>query len=47
MKPEVIFLLTDGELDDPLEVRQMIKKFNNGNVGLHDRLRKWQEGYDP
>jgi hypothetical protein len=35
MKPEVIFLLTDGELDDPVEVREMIKKFNKTNVVIH------------
>jgi hypothetical protein len=35
MKPEVIFLLTDGELDDPDAVRQMIRRYNKGNVVIH------------
>jgi hypothetical protein len=35
MKPEVIFLLTDGELDEPAEVRQMIQKNNKSNVVIH------------
>jgi hypothetical protein len=35
MRPEVIFLLTDGELDDPDAVRQMIRKFNKTNVIIH------------
>ena len=44
MKPEVIFLLTDGELDDPLEVRQMIKKFNKSNVVIHTIAFENEEG---
>jgi hypothetical protein len=35
MRPEVIFLLTDGELDDPDAVRQMIRRFNKSNVIIH------------
>ncbi len=35
MKPEVIFLLTDGELDEPDLVRQMIRKNNKSNVVIH------------
>jgi hypothetical protein len=35
MKPEVIFLLTDGELDDPADVRQMIQRNNKSNVVIH------------
>ena len=35
MKPEVIFLLTDGELDDAAEVRQMILRNNKSNVVIH------------
>jgi len=35
MKPEVIFLLTDGELDEPEAVRQMIRKNNKSNVVIH------------
>ncbi|MBI3864398.1 MAG: VWA domain-containing protein [Planctomycetia bacterium] len=35
MKPEVIFLLTDGELDEPEEVRHMIRRFNKTNVVIH------------
>lgn len=30
MKPDVIFLLTDGELDDPTTVRKMIRQYNEG-----------------
>lgn len=44
MKPEVIFLLTDGELDDPLEVRQMIKKFNKSSVVIHTIAFENEEG---
>jgi hypothetical protein len=44
MRPEVIFLLTDGELDDPLEVRQMIKKFNTSNVVIHTIAFENEEG---
>jgi hypothetical protein len=35
MRPEVIFLLTDGELDDPDAVRSMIRRFNKSNVIIH------------
>lgn len=35
LRPEVIFLLTDGELDDPDAVRQMIRRFNKSNVVIH------------
>ncbi|HTI51703.1 MAG TPA: VWA domain-containing protein [Planctomycetaceae bacterium] len=44
MKPEVIFLLTDGELDDPGEVREMIKKFNKSNVVIHTIAFENEEG---
>src|SRR5258708_8290597 len=32
MRPEVIFLLTDGQLDEPEAVRQMIRNSNKSNV---------------
>lgn len=35
MRPEVIFLLTDGELDDPDAVRSMIRKYNKSKVVIH------------
>jgi hypothetical protein len=35
MKPEVIFLLTDGELDDPAAVRNMIRQENKTGVVIH------------
>ncbi len=35
LKPEVIFLLTDGELDDPVEVQKMIRKNNKAHVVIH------------
>jgi von Willebrand factor type A domain len=35
MRPEVIFLLTDGELDDPDAVRYMIRKYNKTKVVIH------------
>jgi hypothetical protein len=44
MKPEVIFLLTDGELDDPSEVRQMIQKNNKSNVVIHTILFENDDG---
>jgi hypothetical protein len=44
MQPEVIFLLTDGELDDPLEVRRMIQKFNKSNVVIHTIAFENEEG---
>jgi hypothetical protein len=35
MRPEVIFLLTDGELDDPDAVRMMIRRYNKTKVVIH------------
>jgi hypothetical protein len=35
MKPEVIFLLTDGELDNPADVRHMISRENKTGVVIH------------
>lgn len=35
MKPDVIFLLTDGELDEPEEVQKMIRKYNKSGVSIH------------
>jgi von Willebrand factor type A domain len=35
MRPDVIFLLTDGELDEPEAIRQMIRKTNRYNVVIH------------
>ncbi|MBS0261304.1 MAG: VWA domain-containing protein [Planctomycetes bacterium] len=35
MQPEVIFLLTDGELDEPDAVRQMIRRHNKSHVVIH------------
>jgi hypothetical protein len=35
MEPEVIFFLTDGELDDPDAVRYMIRKYNKTKVVIH------------
>jgi hypothetical protein len=35
MRPEVIFLLTDGELDEPDIVRQMIRQNNKSGVVIH------------
>ncbi|MFN0051975.1 MAG: VWA domain-containing protein [Planctomycetales bacterium] len=35
MKPDVVFLLTDGELDDPGGVRQIIRKYNKTGVVIH------------
>jgi hypothetical protein len=35
MKPDVIFLLTDGELDDPGLVRSMIRERNSTGVTIH------------
>lgn len=35
MKPNVIFFLTDGELDDPSGVRSMIREHNRSGVTIH------------
>jgi hypothetical protein len=35
MKPDVIFFLTDGELDDPSGVRSMIRANNKSKVVIH------------
>lgn len=35
MKPEVVFLLTDGELDNPADVRHMIRRENKSGVVIH------------
>ncbi len=44
MKPEVIFLLTDGELDEPEAVRQMIRRSNKSNVVIHTIAFENEEG---
>jgi len=44
MKPEVIFLLTDGELDEPEAVRQMIRKYNKSKVVIHTIAFENEEG---
>jgi hypothetical protein len=44
MKPEVIFLLTDGELDEPEAVRQMIRNHNKSNVVIHTIAFENEEG---
>jgi hypothetical protein len=44
MKPEVIFLLTDGELDEPEAVRQMIRRYNKSNVVIHTIAFENEEG---
>jgi len=44
MKPEVIFLLTDGELDEPEAVRQMIRNNNKSNVVIHTIAFENEEG---
>jgi uncharacterized protein with von Willebrand factor type A (vWA) domain len=44
MKPQVIFLLTDGELDDPAEVRHMIRRENKTNVVIHTIAFENEEG---
>jgi hypothetical protein len=35
MHPDVIFLLTDGELDDPQAARRLIRQYNTSNVVIH------------
>lgn len=35
MKPDVIFLLTDGELDEPDRVRRSIREHNTSSVTIH------------
>lgn len=35
MKPDVIFLLTDGELDEPDRVRESIRRLNKTSVTIH------------
>lgn len=44
MKPEVVFLLTDGELDEPEAVRQMIRNHNKSNVVIHTIAFENEEG---
>lgn len=44
MKPEVIFFLTDGELDDPAEVRSMIQRRNTSGVCIHTVAFESEEG---
>lgn len=44
MRPEVIFLLTDGELDEPEAVRQMIRNHNKSNVVIHTIAFENEEG---
>src|SRR5579872_5861189 len=44
MKPDVIFLLTDGELDEPEAVRQMICNYNKSNVVIHTIAFENEEG---
>jgi hypothetical protein len=44
MKPEVIFLLTDGELDEPEAVRSMIRRNNKSNVVIHTIAFENEEG---
>ncbi|HTI50793.1 MAG TPA: VWA domain-containing protein [Planctomycetaceae bacterium] len=44
LKPDVIFLLTDGELDDPAEVRKMIRQKNKSKVTIHTIAFENEEG---
>ena len=44
MKPEVIFLLTDGEVDDPAELREQIKKLNKSKTTIHTIAFESEEG---
>jgi hypothetical protein len=44
LKPDVIFLLTDGELDDPDSVRKMIREKNKTGVTIHTIAFENEEG---
>jgi hypothetical protein len=44
LKPDVIFLLTDGELDDPEAVQTMIRKRNRTGVTIHTIAFENEEG---
>jgi hypothetical protein len=44
LKPDVIFLLTDGEMDDPTEVQRVIRESNPAKVVIHAIALENQEG---
>jgi hypothetical protein len=44
LKPDAIFLLTDGELDNPAEAREILRKRNKSNITLHAIAFESEEG---
>jgi len=44
LKPDAIFLLTDGELDNPAEAREILRKKNKSNTTLHTIAFESEEG---
>ncbi len=44
MHPEIVFLLTDGEFDDPTKVRQRIRFSNRSRTAIHTIAFENEEG---
>ncbi|MFM8219980.1 MAG: VWA domain-containing protein, partial [Planctomycetaceae bacterium] len=44
MRPEVIFLLTDGEVDNPTELKEQIRKLNKSKTTIHTLAFESEEG---